>query len=117
MDPSTSMAPSPTHEAPRIHLDAMTPFGVLVLLFGDDHVPVGHHRDQREWATSAVRSTANAWLGEVIEHGSRPPEGEVGVPLISPRVFRTLASMPASPLAISDRPEAGLDRGPLWPPL
>jgi hypothetical protein len=30
-----------------------------------------------------------------------------GVLLVSPRVFRTLASMPASPLAISERPRSG----------
>jgi hypothetical protein len=98
--------------------DAVTPFGARVPLFGDNHVRVGHHhRDQRELATNAVRSMANAWLGEVMDHGTRPPEGEVAVLLISPRVFRTLASMPASPLAISDRPAAGLDRGPRWPSM
>jgi hypothetical protein len=58
--------------------DAVTPFGARVPLFGDNHVRVGHHhRDQRELATNAVRSMANAWLGEVIDHGSRSPEGEV----------------------------------------
>jgi hypothetical protein len=75
---------------------------------------LGASRTRRAGSTRTPRPGRGCadpvWRGWQSRLGRSASPEAGGVLLLLPRVFRTTASMPTSPLAISDRPQAGPDR-------